>query len=235
MRQETKGQGKVKKQQHKKSNNRPAKTAEKNRQGHNENGRPGDGKAFGKFVVGLARKSIGQYLQAQNLLKFDENKIPFDELNEAKGCFVTLTIKGELRGCIGNIEPRGKLYEAIIRNAVYAAFNDTRFSPLSREEFKRIEVEVSVLTRPEPLEYRGASDLLEKINHEMGLIISKGHYSATFLPQVWEDIPNKEKFLSELCMKAGLLAGEWKGSSLKIEKYKVKAYCEKPQGKKIND
>ncbi|VVC00258.1 Uncharacterised protein [uncultured archaeon] len=184
------------------------------------------GKELGKFAAELARKSIRHFLETQEIMKIGEKGIPFAELKESKGCFVTLTINRELRGCIGNIEPHGKVYEAIIRNAVLAAFRDDRFNPLSQEEFSIIKIEISVLTTPTKLEFSSPDDLISKLGHEMGVIIAKGGRGATFLPQVWEDIPEKEEFLSQLCMKAGLGPDEWKKPGLKVETYRVEAYTE---------
>lgn len=132
------------------------------------------------------------------------------------GCFVTLTIGGELRGCIGYIEPIMPLYAAVIENARSAALSDPRFSPVTPEELSSIVVEVSVLTVPKPLEYSSPEDLLKKIRpNEDGIILKSGHNQSTFLPQVWEQLPDKIQFLTHLSLKAGLPPDGWKRSSVK--------------------
>jgi len=151
------------------------------------------------------------------------------ELREERGTFVTLTKHGMLRGCIGNIMPRGSIVESVKRNALYAAFRDFRFPPLTRDELDEIHIEVSILTLPEKLEYSGAEDLLAKLRPGVhGVIIEKDGASATFLPQVWEQLPDPAEFLSRLCMKAGLSANEWKNGTLKVQTYEVQ-YFDEPE------
>ncbi len=149
------------------------------------------------------------------------------ELRAERGTFVTLTRNGMLRGCIGNIIPRGSIIESVKRNAINAAFRDFRFPPLTRDELKDIHIEVSILTLPEKLEYSDARDLLSKLRPKVhGVIIEKDGASATFLPQVWDQLPEPEEFLSRLCMKAGLPANEWKSGTLKVETYEVQYFDE---------
>lgn len=145
--------------------------------------------------------------------------------HEKRGVFVTLTLHGDLRGCIGNIEPVYPLYEAVMRNAHESAFGDPRFSPLEPEEFEELEIEISVLTVPEKIEYDSSQDLLEKLRPgKDGIVIEKGMYKSTYLPQVWEDIEDKKMFLSSLCMKAGLDPDEWMQGSCDIYKYEVEKF-----------
>jgi AmmeMemoRadiSam system protein A len=177
------------------------------------------------FILGLARKSINHYFETKKMLQLKKSEIPFEELREEGSSFVTLKMNGELRGCIGNIIPTGPLYESIIRNAVSAAVGDPRFVPLMKSELELVHIEVSVLTKPVEIEYKNAEELMQKINGK-GVILEKNGASATFLPQVWEDIPKKEEFLSHLCIKAGLHANEWKKTILKIETYTATVYKE---------
>ncbi|MBW2078822.1 MAG: AmmeMemoRadiSam system protein A, partial [Deltaproteobacteria bacterium] len=150
-----------------------------------------------------------------------------EKFQEQLGTFVTLTIDGNLRGCIGHIIPRGTVIEGIRENSINAAFRDPRFPPLSREEFDKIEIEISILTAPEELSYTDADDLLNKLRPGVdGLIIKKGHYEATFLPQVWDQLPDKEEFLSHLCMKAGLSYDSWRKEKLQVSTYQVQAFEE---------
>jgi len=119
--------------------------------------------------------------------------------------------------------------EGVKRNAVNAAFHDPRFSPLSKDELDRTEIEVSILTEPQPLAFRDGQDLAQKLRaHVDGVIIRKGHASATFLPQVWEQLPGPEDFLSHLCLKAGLPSEAWKNSELEVLTYQVQYFEENP-------
>ena len=180
-----------------------------------------------KQLLTLARKSILHYLKEKSML-IENPKDYSQKLLEKRGTFVTLTIEGGLRGCIGHIEPFLPLYEDIIDNSVSAAFMDPRFYPLADDEFKKIQIEISILTLPKTLKYKDADDLLHKLNPgKDGVIIEKNGYSATFLPQVWEQIKNPEDFLSHLCVKAGLSAYEWKKGDLKVEIYEVESFDEK--------
>lgn len=128
-------------------------------------------------------------------------------LNEKGAAFVTLNKKGDgaLRGCIGSIIAHRTLYDDIIENAKSAAFHDPRFVALTPQEFNDITVEVSLLTDPKPLPYSSAADLKSKLRPGIdGVILRKGNYQATFLPQVWEQLPTFETFMAHLCQKAGM-------------------------------
>lgn len=165
----------------------------------------------GKFLVDLARKAIILYLEKQEVLDIDPGKVPNKEMAEKRACFVTLMKKGELRGCIGSLEPGRPLVFDVIQNAINAAFEDPRFYPVTTDELDDIQIEISVLTVPEKIPIKSREDLLEKlVPGKHGLIIQKGWNRATFLPSVWEQLPEKEKFLSRLCSKAGLAPDEWK-------------------------
>ena len=133
-----------------------------------------------------------------------------------------------MRGCIGNLTSTESVLDGVKRNAVNAAFHDPRFSSLSAAELDRTEIEVSILTEPLPLEYRDTRDLIQKLRVNVdGVIIRKGHSSATFLPQVWEQLPRPEDFLTHLCMKAGLPSDAWKSSELEVLTYQVQYFEEK--------
>ncbi|MBW2339981.1 MAG: AmmeMemoRadiSam system protein A, partial [Deltaproteobacteria bacterium] len=141
--------------------------------------------------------------------------------------FVTVTIDGNLRGCIGHIIPRETLIEGIRENALNAAFRDPRFPPLTQEEFDKIGLEISILTPPQELTYTDAEDLLDKLRPGIdGVIIKKGFNEATFLPQVWEQLPDKREFLTHLCLKAGLSAHSWETEKLQVSIYRVQAFEE---------
>ncbi|WP_200762759.1 AmmeMemoRadiSam system protein A [Nitrosophilus alvini] len=129
----------------------------------------------------------------------------FPELLEKRATFVTINEQGSLRGCIGSIIPYRTLLEDVIENAKAAAFHDPRFAPLSRDEFEKINIEISILTVPEILPYSDKEDLRKKIRPGIdGVILKYNGYQATFLPQVWEDLNDFDQFFAHLCMKAGL-------------------------------
>ena len=180
----------------------------------------------GRQLLLVARKTIEAALFDRQA---DEPHDPVESRKflERRGTFVTLTIEHNLRGCIGHIVPQETLIEGVKVNAINAAFRDPRFKPLSREEWDRVKVEVSVLTDPEELPYEDAKDLLEKLRPGIdGVILKKGYAQATFLPQVWEQLPGKEEFLTHLCMKAGLDGDTWKRERLDVSIYQVQAFEE---------
>ena len=157
-----------------------------------------------------------------------ERRLAEGALQKVCGTFVTLTKDGQLRGCIGSLEGREPLAAGVATQAINAAFNDPRFPPLKESELDRVVIEVSVLTRPQPLDYSDADDLIRKLRPGIdGVTISKGFRGATFLPQVWEQLPTTEAFLSHLCMKAGLDSRAWRSGDLKVETYQVQ-YFEEP-------
>ena len=150
-------------------------------------------------------------------------------LKEVCGCFVTLHKHGQLRGCIGSIEPVSPLVECVESNAKNAAFRDPRFSPLSREELADIEIEVSVLSVPQRLDFTDGEDLkrqLQPLVH--GVILSRGFNRSTFLPQVWKQLPDKEQFLGHLCQKGGMPQKAWQDpADTKVEVYQAAVFGEK--------
>ena len=157
----------------------------------------------------IARRSIELALRGQPFPPVEHEALlrEYPELAEQRATFVTLTIGGRLRGCIGSILPRRALIDDVIENARAAAFKDPRFPPLSPEEFPRVAIEVSLLTLPQPLPYEDVADLRRKIRPGVdGVIIRFDGRQATFLPSVWEQLPDFDKFFEHLCLKAGLPA-----------------------------
>ncbi len=182
----------------------------------------------GKLLLKLARKSILQEFdkKGDEFLARSPKAYP-DVLRQNRGVFVSLHKKGDLKGCIGIIEPVKPLFKGVIENAKHAAFEDTRFASLSLEEFKDTKIEVSVLTCPGKVEYRDERELLSKIRPDIdGVIIKKNSLSATFLPQVWKQLKNPETFFKQLCIKAGLLPDEWKTGDLVVSTYQVQVFKE---------
>jgi AmmeMemoRadiSam system protein A len=151
-----------------------------------------------------------------------------EAMKEKRGCFVTLHKRGLLRGCIGTIEPLKPLVILVEENAVNAAFRDPRFPPVEKDELPVIDIEISVLTIPRVLKCGDCEDLknqLEPGTH--GVIISRGNCRATFLPQVWEQLPDRETFLECLCRKACMDKDAWKSTDTVVEVYEAEYFSEK--------
>ncbi len=162
-------------------------------------------KLFNELLLTLAKDSIKESLYDTTLLNKLSLIEQYPQLNEPQATFVTLTINGELRGCIGSLIAQRSLYDDLVSNAKSAAFHDPRFSPLTQKEFPFVQIEVSLLTQPQPLAYDDVSDLKSKIDvGNDGVILQYGHHKATFLPQVWEQLPTFELFFEHLCAKAGV-------------------------------
>jgi len=179
------------------------------------------------YLLELAGKTLKHFFITGKKLEISESELPDIELKEKRGTFVTLQKYGELRGCIGHIEPVQEIYKDVIENTLSAAFDDPRFEPLTQHELKDIDIEISVLTNPEKFEYNSIDDLLAKLRpHIDGVIIKKGKNGATYLPQVWEELSGKKQFLSSLCLKAGLEESEWKKGTLEVETYQAEVFGE---------
>jgi len=178
----------------------------------------------GSTLLGFARQTI-----AARLGRGDTPvERPADrEFEQQRAVFVTLKKHGQLRGCIGNLEPVGSLWQGVRDNAINAAFNDYRFSPLSADELDELLIDISILGPPTSLEYRDADDLLAKLHPgKDGVILSVGASRATFLPQVWQQLPRPEDFLGHLCRKAGLRDTAWRDSHPAIRVYRVQSFEE---------
>ncbi len=166
------------------------------------------------ILISLARKSIYDELNGTKTnLEEIKNILPKEYL-EKKGVFVTLTINNKLRGCIGNIIGVSQVYQGVINNAKNAAFSDPRFKELTKEEFKKTDIEVSILSIP-------VSCSLSEIKTNDGVILEKDYRSALYLPQVWEQLPNKDDFLGSLCEKARLAWDCYKDEKTNFKKFNV--------------
>jgi AmmeMemoRadiSam system protein A len=186
--------------------------------------------AQGHALVQLARQTLKLHFN-RKLYQEEQAKLEAllgdDAFQIKSGIFVTLTIGGQLRGCIGSLVGCDTLIEGVRSNAINAAFHDPRFSRLTNKELDRVSIEVSVLTEPMPLEYEDAEDLIAKLHpRKDGVTIRKGLAGATFLPQVWEQLPDAQAFLSHLCMKAGLAGDAWRQGDLDIQTYQVQSFRE---------
>lgn len=152
----------------------------------------------------IARDSIRSHFDGSTM---DKNLIlqQYPEMNIPKATFVTLTLHGQLRGCIGSLIAHRPFIDDLISNARSAAFQDPRFPPVSLAEFNELKIEVSILSAPILVDYSDAIDLKSKIHPNYdGIIIRHGNHQATFLPQVWEELNDFESFFTHLGIKAGI-------------------------------
>ena len=179
-------------------------------------------------LLRLAREAMEHGVRDEPLPALDESMLSA-KLREDGASFVTLTVRGELRGCIGALEPYQPLAQDVREHAVAAALEDPRFPPVSERELSGIQIEVSRLTRPVPLEYKDANDLLSKLRpHIDGVILRDSFHRATFLPQVWEKIPGTAEFLNNLCYKMGVSDNTWRIKHLEVLVYQVEEFHERP-------
>ncbi len=177
-------------------------------------------------LLRLARQSLTEVVTNNKLPEVKTDGFP-PKFAEVKGCFVTLTEHGRLRGCIGHIQPQEPLYKAVMDNSLNAAKRDPRFQPVRPDELDQVEIEISVLTVPEPLAFSSPEDLLAKLQpNRDGVVLRMGGLSATYLPQVWEQIPDKTQFLDTLAEKAGAAAGDWRAPGTQVFTYRVEAFKE---------
>jgi hypothetical protein len=170
-----------------------------------------------RYMLTLARSSLEAAVHGKPAPSCDDAP---EALTRKRGCFVTLRAHGDLRGCIGYIQPVKPLCTALIDNARNAALHDHRFSPVRAAELDDITIEISVLSQPEPITYDNPSDLLEKIvPGKDGIILNKGMHQATYLPQVWQQLNDKTTFLQQLSRKAGMSRDGWKNAE--VQRYRV--------------
>ena len=181
-----------------------------------------------KLLLDLARRTLTCVVTNPGLSGFEVNARGMPpKLSETKACFVTLTENGELRGCIGHISPQEPLYQAVVDNARNAAIRDPRFLPVQPGEAGKIKIEISVLTEPKPLPFTSPEDLLAKLQPgKDGVVLKLDGRSATFLPQVWEQLPDKVEFLNHLSEKAGCASGDWRKPGTSVLIYHVEAFKE---------
>lgn len=178
----------------------------------------------GKWLIGLARAAIARAWGTHGA----ETSPPPAWLQEPGAVFVTLTRHGELRGCIGSLEAHRPLAMDLEANARAAAFDDPRFPPLTPEEWPTVRVEVSVLSKAEPMHVKDEADALAQLRPGTdGVILEYGWHRATFLPQVWEQLPDAREFLAHLKRKAGLAPDFW-ADGIRLSRYAVEKHKEDP-------
>ena len=159
-----------------------------------------------RLLLTLARQAIASRFAGEKPSLPDS-----PSLARPAATFVTLKKAGMLRGCIGNLQAVDGLASSVCRNALAAAFDDSRFPPLTTEELAAVDIEISLLSEAKKLDYSDADDLCRKLRPGIdGVILRAGSRGATFLPQVWEQLPQVDLFLSHLCLKAGLAADFWR-------------------------
>jgi AmmeMemoRadiSam system protein A len=180
-----------------------------------------------QILLRLAREAIERGVHAKELPPLDLDSMPLP-LRAEGSSFVTLTRRGQLRGCIGSLEAYLPLAEDVRLHAIGAALKDPRFPPVNEEELSSLHIEISRLTRPVPLEYTDAKDLLSKLCPGVdGVILDDDSYRrVTFLPQVWEKIPDPAEFLSNLCYKMGVDPDMWRRKHFDVLTYRVEEFHE---------
>jgi AmmeMemoRadiSam system protein A len=175
-----------------------------------------------EYLLSLARRNIQKYLTDGSVLMLEQDSIPSDSLRDKRGVFVTLTINDKLRGCIGNLESEQSIYQSVIDNSLAAAFFDPRFPSLTISELEKVKIEISILGPLKKLQFSTPEQFVNYLKQKKpGIFIKKNFNQATFLPQVWLELPEPEEFLQQLCFKAGLDIGSWKDLDLEIYEYEV--------------
>ncbi len=176
-------------------------------------------------LIDVARRSIEHGLAYGRPLTVTPSEYHRD-LKAIRASFVTLQKRDQLRGCIGHLEAVQPVVVDVAENAFAAAFRDPRFSPLTEAEWPDIEVHLSLLTVPEPMMFRDEADLVRQIQPGVdGLILQDGPNRGTFLPSVWEGLPDPVDFLIHLKYKAGLAANHWSGG-MEVYRYHAESFGE---------
>lgn len=176
-------------------------------------------------LLQLARDSIAHGLTHGRPLDVDPADFP-SPLTAPGASFVTLHLHAQLRGCIGSLEARRPLVQDVCENAYAAAFRDPRFAPLGDAEFELIQISLSVLGPSSPISFESEQDLLAQLRPGVdGLVLSSGHHRGTFLPSVWEQLPQPQEFLRHLKLKAGLTPDYW-SDDLEVSRYHTESFAE---------
>ncbi|MCG8434110.1 MAG: AmmeMemoRadiSam system protein A [Gammaproteobacteria bacterium] len=179
-------------------------------------------------LLQLARQAITHQLNYGEQLKIDVSSLP-SELKLIRATFVTLTIDKELRGCIGMIDAVRELAVDVAYNAHAAAFRDPRFTALTESELPSINIEIAILSPMESINCEDEAELIAKLNPGIdGLLIADGMRRATFLPKVWEQIPDRSQFIRHLKAKAGFASHYW-SSSVQFYRYRTETFQEKTE------
>jgi len=171
----------------------------------------------------IAYQSIKHGLSSGRALTVDLTKLDA-ALQTKRATFVTLNKHGQLRGCIGMLEPVRPLAEDVAHNAFAAAFSDPRFPPLQENELEQLDIHISILTTPEEMTFDTEDELITQLRPGIdGLIMEEGRHRGTFLPSVWESLPDPREFLQHLKLKSGLSTNYW-SDSIRIQRYMVEEF-----------
>ena len=178
------------------------------------------------ILLNIARQALENAVRGELLPPINLSDLP-PALQQPGASFVTLTIAGNLRGCIGTLDPYQPLALDVQEHAVASAIQDYRFPRVKPAELPHIQIEVSALTPRSRLEYHSPQDLVASLKpHVDGVILQDGLRKATFLPQVWDKLPDPEDFLSHLCMKMGGQGDLWRKKKLDVFIYQVQEFQE---------
>lgn len=186
----------------------------------------------GKILLPIARAAIARALRVSSApAAINEN---MSWLSQPGATFVTVTQWGELRGCMGSLQACDPLIEDVSNNAVSAALHDPRFMPLEADELPTVSLEVSLLSELQPLNFTSETDALAQLRPNIdGIVLEYGSYRSTFLPQVWESLPQPQQFLARLKSKAGLTADFW-AEDIKLSRYTVTKWRETDYSKELS-
>jgi AmmeMemoRadiSam system protein A len=177
-----------------------------------------------EILLQIAYQSIRSGIETSQPAVISTDAIPA-RLSVRRASFVTLHSEEKLRGCIGSLEPRTSLAEDVSFNAYAAAFRDTRFRPLQADELATLSLQISVLSTPERLDFESESSLLATVRPGIdGLILQEQTFRSTFLPSVWESLPEPTQFLGHLKLKAGLAADYW-SESIRVWRYTTESFA----------
>ncbi len=174
-------------------------------------------------LLSVAEDTIAYGLEAgrfKPVLKKDYQ----NSLGDRAASFVTIYLHGQLRGCIGNLQPTRALIEDVAHNAYAAAFRDPRFEPVSWNEFLKLQIEISVLSPLQTIKSESEESLVNQLRPGVdGVVLEVGHYKATFLPKVWDHFQEKQDFLGELKTKAGLASDFW-SDNVNVHRYTTNTF-----------
>lgn len=178
-----------------------------------------------RFLLDEARRSVAHGLE-HGVPAPPASTITEDAVTDVRACFVTLKVAGELRGCTGSLEAEQPLAHGVVYHAFQSAFGDPRFPALTRRELSALDVEISVLSPLSPVRVTSERELLARLQpHVDGLLLEFGAYRATFLPKVWETLPDPADFLAHLKHKAGLPVDFW-SSQLTVFRYQTESFSD---------
>jgi len=183
----------------------------------------------GRVLLRLARQTIEEQLGLSPTHPVQPDELDDSDLRQHRGVFVTLNKRGMLRGCIGSLLGVESILDGVRRHTVNAALHDLRFPMVTGDEAEELQIDISVLTPPQNFEYSDGDDLVQKLRPHVDGVILKvpGGAGATFLPQVWDQLPVPEMFLDHLCLKAGLTKDSWRSGELTVQTYQVQHFEEK--------